>query len=405
MCRFLLYSGPEVLVSSVVIDPDHGMIQQAERAHDSITPLNADGFGVAWYVPSISPIPACFRDVSPAWSNQNLKQITRVSKSHLIFAHVRAASLGNVMQTNCHPFTFKNLTFMHNGTVPHYKFIKRKMQNSLSDRAYGLIHGTTDSEMMFAMFVTHFERLVGEQGKEDEAYEARDYTQDMGIALRAMLQEVHQLALEYENSLSNPGVAVESDGADSLPYTQAIGRLNVAATDGNSTVAARYVCSDPKTAHSLYYTRGTSIEYKGKNCCVSKCPSPKPNSQQMVIVSSEPLGSQYDCEVVPANHMVLTGPNNYFSLESCKYAPKLVVNKLRTSFLQQNRFPLETQAFQHNIIEHKPVEAHLNNKTLQHNNLLVAARLRSAYKPAYKARFLPFLQGTSRVVLRMGRRL
>lgn len=317
MCRFLLYVGPEVLVSSVVIDPDHGLLQQASKAHDKITPLNADGFGVAWYVPSISPIPACFRDVSPAWSNQNLKQISRVSKSHCIFAHVRAASLGNVMQTNCHPFTFKNLTFMHNGTVPHYKFIKRKLGNTLSDRAFHLIQGTTDSEMMFAMFVTHFERLVGEQGIEDDAYEPKDNTQNIASALREMLHEVHRFALEYENSVAAPEAQVQIvDGANDLPYTKTIGRLNVAVTDGTSAIAARYVCSDPSTAHTLYYTKGSNIEYKERKCCVSKCPKSN-TQQQMVIVSSEPLGDAYECEVVPPNHMVVTGPNNYLSVEPC----------------------------------------------------------------------------------------
>jgi len=385
MCRFLLYSGPEVLVSSVVIDPDHGMIQQSSNAHDSVTPLNADGFGVAWYVPSISPIPACFRDASPAWSNQNLKQITRVSKSHCIFAHVRAASLGIVMQTNCHPFTFKNLTFMHNGTVPNYKFIKRKMQTSLSDRAFQLIQGTTDSEMMFAMFVTHFERIVGEQGKEDEAYDSRDYTQDMATALRGMLHEVHKFALEYENSLTNPGVAVQlEDGADDLPYTTTIGRLNVAVTDGNSTVAARYVSSDPTTAHTLYYTKGSNIEYKGKKCCVSKCT--KTNSQQMVIVSSEPLGSQFACEVVPVNHMVLTGPNSYFSLESCKSAFRFASDKLlraSSSSPSPIRLPLETTTTP------RPTNTFMLGKQVR------SVTLRKSF---HKARFLPFLQGASRVV-------
>lgn len=65
------------------------------------------------------------------------------------------------------------------------------------------------------------------------------------------------------------------DGADGLPYTKTIGRLNVAVTDGNSAIAARYVCSDPTTAHSLYYTKGSNIEYKGKKCCVSKCAQSK----------------------------------------------------------------------------------------------------------------------------------
>jgi len=67
-----------------------------------------------------------------------------------------------------------------------------------------------------------------------------------------------------------------ADGADELPalaYTTAIGRLNLAVTDGASIVSARYVCSDPSTAHSLYYTRGVRIEYKEKKCCVAKCPN------------------------------------------------------------------------------------------------------------------------------------
>jgi len=326
MCRFLLYLGPEVLVSSVVIDPDHGMLQQASKAHDLITPLNADGFGVAWYVPSISPTPACFRDVSPAWSNQNLKQITRVTKSHCIFAHVRAASLGNVMQTNCHPFCYRNLTFMHNGTVPHYKFIKRQMLQTVSDNAFNLIQGTTDSEMMFAMFVTIFERITGDKKGPDVPFATKDHTEDLAAAMRETLRHVHKLALNYENSLgTSPDTQVRSngmkeeecaDGADELPalaYTTAIGRLNLAVTDGASIVSARYVCSDPSTAHSLYYTRGVRIEYKEKKCCVAKCP----NSQPMVVVSSEPLGASYECEVVPPNHVVIAGPNNYFSIESC----------------------------------------------------------------------------------------
>jgi len=233
--------------------------------------------------------------------------------------------MGNVMQTNCHPFCFKNITFMHNGTIPHYKFIKRTMMHSLSDRAFGMIQGTTDSEMMFALFVTHFEHLSGEtDGKEDEPYSSKDHTQTMTAALRETLHQVHKLALEYENNADQPEsqtpAPIEADGADNipplsaLPYTKTIGRLNLAVTNGKTAIAARYVCSDPSTAHSLYYTRGANIEYKERKCCVAKCNN---ICQPMVVVSSEPLGASYECEVVPPNHMVITGPNNYFSVEKC----------------------------------------------------------------------------------------
>lgn len=326
MCRFLLYQGPKVVVSKVVIEPDHGMLQQSSKALCPITPLNADGFGVAWYAPNVSRLPACFRETTPAWSSQNLKQITRVTRSSCIFAHVRAASTGNVMQTNCHPFCFKNLTFMHNGTVPYYKDIKRNLSNTLSDRAFNMIQGTTDSEMLFAMFITHFEKMSGEnKGALDEPYSDKDHTHTMAAALRATLQEVHKFALEYEikalgKSPDTPLYTNESDGADTttrLNYTSAIGRLNLAVTDGQSSITSRYTSSQPSTAHTLYYTRGDGIEFKGVKCCVTKTtPSTSTPKPGMVIVSSEPLGAQFECEVVPVNHMVVVGPNNYFNVES-----------------------------------------------------------------------------------------
>lgn len=303
------------------------MLQQSSHAKCPITPLNADGFGVAWYNPSATRLPACFRETTPAWSSQNLKQITRVTESSCIFAHVRAASAGNVMQTNCHPFIYKNMTFMHNGTVPHYHQIKRQLSESISDRAYGMIEGTTDSEMMFAMFITHFENLSGErEGTEDDPYPEKDHTQTLIAALRATLRQVHSTALEYERSLEAKSLPPgdEPDGADgalgnlyadtpttSLRYTSVIGRLNLAVTDGQSSVSSRYTCSHPSTAHTLYYTRGTGVDYKDKKCLVRKSGS----SQPMTIVSSEPLGAEYECEVVPVNHFVVVGPNNYFSVE------------------------------------------------------------------------------------------
>ncbi len=48
--------------------------------------------------------------------------------SPLIFAHVRAASLGlGVADQNCHPFSFGRFLFMHNGGVSDFKLIKRAL--------------------------------------------------------------------------------------------------------------------------------------------------------------------------------------------------------------------------------------------------------------------------------------
>jgi glutamine amidotransferase len=101
MCRFAAYLGPENFISSLVTEPHHSIIHQSYHAKERIEPLNGDGFGIGWYAPSFYDAPAVFKDVSPAWSNQNLRNVARVTKSTCIFAHVRAATVGGqVSQSN-----------------------------------------------------------------------------------------------------------------------------------------------------------------------------------------------------------------------------------------------------------------------------------------------------------------
>lgn len=295
-------------------------------------------------------MPGVFKDITPAWNNPNLKQISRAIRSHCFFAHVRAASTGGVNYPNCHPFTHKNLSFMHNGTVPYFKQIKRAMLTYVSEKAFHLVQGTTDSEMMFAMFVSNFERLLEEDGElieeQDDCPEVaykyintkQDRTQHIATALKATLRQVHYLSLEHEYKTGvqpHPPAGEEPsdsllDGAgDALPLaeTKAIGRLNLAVTDGQSTVTSRYVSSAPETAHSLYYSAGSRYECSQSKCQVFMTPptspptSPQPperkNKSRVVVVSSEPLAKGFTCQVVPVNHMVVSRPDADPSVVPC----------------------------------------------------------------------------------------
>src|ERR1044071_4844098 len=103
MCRFVLYHGTPITLASLVTEPGHSIIKQSIHASETEEPLNGDGFGVAWYVPELSQQPGVFRSVSPAWSNQNLLDLARVTRSRCVLAHVRAATSGlPVSETNCH---------------------------------------------------------------------------------------------------------------------------------------------------------------------------------------------------------------------------------------------------------------------------------------------------------------
>jgi predicted glutamine amidotransferase len=95
---------------------------------------------------------------------------------------------------------------MHNGTVPYFKQIKRAMLTYVSEKAFHMVQGTTDSEMMFAMFVSNFERLLHldddccdstdkDSTNESDAPYAyiltkEDCTHYLAAALRATLRQV-----------------------------------------------------------------------------------------------------------------------------------------------------------------------------------------------------------------------
>jgi len=268
MCRFVLYMGPELKMSSLVTEPAHSIIVQSFHSDEREEPLNGDGFGVGWYPPGTGNEPAIFKSVSPAWSNQNLLNLSRVIQSHCILAHVRAASPGlPVSRMNCHPFARDGFTFMHNGAIGDYRMSKRCFYNILSDSAFAAMQGTTDSEMIFAMFLDIYLSLDGPASVEK-----------MATALAETIDSV-------ESTHQSAGGSAECN-------------LNLVVTDGREAVVSRY-SSDGITSNSLHIHTGHRYRCDGGNAKLERCEDPT------VLVASEPLTRDNSWESVPANHMVL----------------------------------------------------------------------------------------------------
>ena len=158
MCRFTFYLGESIPLSQLVTEPVHSLIHQSFHSDEREEPLNGDGFGLAWYIEE-SNEPALFRSVTPAWSNRNLRELARVTRSHCMLAHVRAATqVLEVSETNCHPFKQGQYTMMHNGDVGGFTAMRRALLNGLGEKAFRSIHGSTDSEHLFALFLDELER-------------------------------------------------------------------------------------------------------------------------------------------------------------------------------------------------------------------------------------------------------
>jgi len=159
MCRFTMYLGPPIRLTALLVEPAHSLILQSFRASERAEPLNGDGFGLGWYAPQLSDEPALFRSISPAWNNENLKSLAGVVASPCILAHVRAASVGMpVTELNCHPFQHDRYLFMHNGSVGSFHEIRRRLLEGLTDDAFDVVRGSTDTVHLFALFVDQLVR-------------------------------------------------------------------------------------------------------------------------------------------------------------------------------------------------------------------------------------------------------
>jgi len=271
MCRLIAYMGHPVLLHDILVKPTNSLICQSMHAQEAEHPLNGDGFGLGWYDHSIDNIPGLFKSTQPAWNNLNLVNLTGKIKSKLFFAHVRAASQGGVANDNCHPFMFKNLLFMHNGTIHGFQKIKRPIRRLLDDDIYEWVKGQTDSEHFFALFVHTLRENNLTTDTIDDFYKNLILTIER---LRALLKE---------------------HNADPLAY------LNIALSDGMRTLVCRYVTEPSATARTLHYAVGDKFIFEHDAGHMYPVQS-KPGA---VVISSEKLTDyNFEWHVVAQNYCV-----------------------------------------------------------------------------------------------------
>jgi predicted glutamine amidotransferase len=153
MCRFLAYRGDPIYLEDLICRPKHSLVRQSLRAEEAKVVTNGDGFGVGWY--GERDTPGLYREVTPAWSDENLLGLAAHVRSHLFFAHVRAATGGGIALTNCHPFASGSFLFMHNGQVGGFATIRRELESRLPDTLWHQRRGATDSELLFLLIVRH----------------------------------------------------------------------------------------------------------------------------------------------------------------------------------------------------------------------------------------------------------
>jgi predicted glutamine amidotransferase len=241
MCRWIAYRGETTALEHYVTEPAHSLISQSIQALESTASINGDGFGLGWY--GTHPEPGLYREIRPAWSDENLRYLCRHLQSHLFFAHVRAATGTPITRPNCHPFASGRWLFMHNGFIGSWSRLRRQVEAMIPDKLYPARIGTTDSEAIF---------------------------------LAIMGAGVDDPVAATEKTLSRlTDLVNESAPADRLRFTAAL-------SNGQDLYAFRYAVND--RANTLYYRE----------------------SDQGIVIVSEPLDRDHrNWIAVPESHVLV----------------------------------------------------------------------------------------------------
>ena len=156
MCRLAAYLGEPLFLEELIAKPRHSLMRQSLRAEEAKVVTNGDGFGIGWYGERAEP--GVYREVMPAWSDDNLLALSQTLTSRLFFAHVRAATAGGIARQNCHPFRHGRYLFMHNGQIGGYGQLRRTMEAWLPDDLYAERRGATDSELLFLLALARIKK-------------------------------------------------------------------------------------------------------------------------------------------------------------------------------------------------------------------------------------------------------
>lgn len=266
----MAYKGTPIIIDKLLYQPKNSLVNQSINAREIEEPLNGDGFGIGWYVPEVNYEPVTFVSVNPAWSNRNLRNLAPKIKTECMLAHVRAASVGEVSESNCHPFQYKNLLMAHNGGVEKFEKIKRHIRSPLNDELYNWIKGQTDSEHIFAYLLDYL------------------FKNHKIVSAEAVIDS-------FEHTFSTLKKLMNDYGIEEEAY------LNMVVTNGLFIVGTRYVTNPKEEPLTLYHSEGSRFVVEDG---ITKMEAPE-DDDHAVLVVSERLTDDKSWSMIPANHFVI----------------------------------------------------------------------------------------------------
>jgi predicted glutamine amidotransferase len=188
---------------------------------------NAHGWGIAAFGEPAAEAAAWSieRHPDPAHEGLRFQAAAARTQATTVLAHVRRATVGSVGLENTHPFRHGRWTFVHNGTVPYFADIRGPMLAAMSEEHRAAIRGSTDSEHLFHLALSTYERATGGPAAAEPASSV--LLTSLQEALRHVIVWCHEIGQEPHlglNVLLSDGVRmVGSRWQRSLHYLERTG--------------------------------------------------------------------------------------------------------------------------------------------------------------------------------------
>ncbi len=274
MCRFVAYLGKPIIADDLLIRPKNSLMNQSHHALESDMTVNGDGFGIGWYNQAVRKEPALFRSIRPAWNDENLRYNASMIRTHCLLAHIRAATQGSVSTENTHPFRFKEFLMMQNGGIAHFSKIKRRIIYRLDEESFQWIEGQTDTQYIFALFMT----IVKETGNRKQLK-----LEDMAACFNQTFAEIE--GMKDAAGLESPSL------------------YNMVLTNGKELIATRYSTEPEADTRTLHIASNVKLDTDDEGKLALK---PSERTDPCVLISSEILTEDHThWDIVPENHCIM----------------------------------------------------------------------------------------------------
>jgi glutamine amidotransferase len=274
MCRFVAYLGKPIVADDLLIRPKNSLMNQSHHALESDMTVNGDGFGIGWYNQAVRKEPALFRSIRPAWNDENLRYNASMIRTHCLLAHIRAATQGSVSMENTHPFRFKEFLMMQNGGIHQFNKIKRRIIYRLDEEAFQWIEGQTDTQYIFALFMTIVKETRAQKDLE---------MNDLAACFTQTFAEIEDM--KDEVGLDSPSL------------------YNMVLTNGKQLIATRYSTQPERDSRTMHIAKDVVFHTDDKGKLIL---AQSNRTQPSVLISSEVLTEERThWDIVPENHCIM----------------------------------------------------------------------------------------------------